>query len=77
MADTTRRHSGPAAGSQRRFTLSVIETAGARVLTGHTGAVNSVSFSPDGARLSTASEDKTARVWNSVTGELTHTLSGA
>src|SRR5712672_2364480 len=76
MADTTRRHSGPAAGSQRRFTLSVIETAGARVLTGHTGAVNSVAFSPDGAWLSTASEDKTARVWNAATGELLHTLSG-
>ena len=56
--------------------MSVIETAGARVLTGHTGAVNSVAFSPDGARLSTASEDKTARVWNSATGELLYTLTG-
>jgi WD40 repeat protein len=56
--------------------LSVIETAGVRVLTGHTGAVNSVAFSPDGVRLSTASEDKTARVWNAATGELLHTLSG-
>src|SRR5579864_7291551 len=56
--------------------MSVIETAGARVLTGHTGAVNSVAFSPDGARLTTASEDKTARVWNAATGELLHTLSG-
>ncbi len=56
--------------------MSVIETAGARVLAGHTGAVNSVAFSPDGARLSTASEDKTARVWNSATGELVHTLTG-
>src|ERR1700759_5149916 len=56
--------------------LSVIETAGARVLTGHTGAVNSVAFSPDGAWLSTASEDKTARVWNAGTGELLHALTG-
>jgi len=31
--------------------MSVIEAAGARVLSGHTGAVNSVAFSPDGARL--------------------------
>ena len=37
--------------------MSVIEAAGVRVLAGHTGAVNSVAFSPDGARLSTASED--------------------
>src|SRR5580700_12242315 len=56
--------------------MSVIEAAGVRVLAGHTGAVNSVAFSPDGARLSTASEDKTARVWNAATGELLHTLSG-
>src|ERR1700685_1131354 len=56
--------------------MSVIETAGARVLAGHTGAVNSVAFSPDGARLSTASEDKTARVWNATTGDLLYTLSG-
>ena len=70
---TTQRTRG---GIPEAVTLSVIETAGARVLTGHTGAVNSVAFSPDGARLSTASEDKTARVWNSATGELLHTLSG-
>src|ERR1700726_1787356 len=63
-------------GIPEAVTLSVIETAGARVLTGHTGAVNSVAFSPDGGWLSTASEDKTARVWNAATGELLHTLSG-
>ena len=54
--------------------MSVIETAGARTLAGHTGAVNSVAFSPDGARLSTASEDKSARLWNAATGELLHRL---
>src|ERR1700752_4773567 len=63
-------------GIPEAVTCSVIETAGARVLTGHRGAVNSVAFSPDGARLSTASEDKTARVWNTATGEMVHTLSG-
>src|ERR1700761_8810793 len=63
-------------GIPEAVTLSVIETAGARVLTGHTGAVNSVAFSPDGAWLSTASEDKTARVWNAGTGELLHALTG-
>src|ERR1700684_4684534 len=56
--------------------MSVIEAAGGRGLSRPPGAVNSVAFSPDGARLSTASEDKTARVWNAATGELLHTLSG-
>jgi WD40 repeat protein len=34
-----------------------------QVLTGHTGSVNSASFSPDGTRIVTASNDNTARVW--------------
>ncbi|MBN4000734.1 ribosome assembly protein 4 [Nostoc sp. LPT] len=33
-------------------------------LKGHTSYVNSVSFSPDGKRIVTASADKTARVWD-------------
>jgi hypothetical protein len=32
-------------------------------LEGHTGAVLSASFSPDGTRIVTGSWDKTARVW--------------
>ena len=35
----------------------------------HRGAVNSASFSPDGKRLVTASDDTTARVWDAGTGK--------
>jgi hypothetical protein len=37
-------------------------------LKGHTGYVMSVSFSPDGTRIVTGSEDRTARVWDARTG---------
>jgi WD40 repeat protein len=33
-------------------------------LRGHTSSVTSVSFSPDGTRITTSSDDMTVRVWN-------------
>src|SRR5262249_22675701 len=45
-------------------------------LRGHTGHVHSVSFSPDGARLVTASGDQTAKVWDARTGTELLTLRG-
>jgi WD40 repeat protein len=36
-------------------------------LEGHGGQVNSAAFSPDGARVVTASADNTARIWNTTT----------
>ncbi|WP_184964225.1 nSTAND1 domain-containing NTPase [Streptomyces echinatus] len=35
-----------------------------RPLTGHSGAVNSVMFSPNGQTFATASSDRTVRLWN-------------
>ena len=45
------------------------------VLRGHTNSVTSVSFSPDGQRILTASGDKTARLWG-LDGKLLEELRG-
>lgn len=37
------------------------------VLTGHTGGVRSASFSSDGSRIVTASDDTTVRLWDAAT----------
>ena len=43
---------------------------------GHTGFVNSVSFSPDGSTVASGSSDNTVRLWDTVTGEEKATLRG-
>jgi serine/threonine-protein kinase len=45
-------------------------------LKGHTKGVNSAWFSPDGSRIVTGSDDKTARVWDAKTGAELLTLKG-
>ena len=45
-------------------------------LEGHQSPVINASFSPDGSRIVTASDDNTARVWDSQSGELIQTLEG-
>ncbi|HSE16778.1 MAG TPA: WD40 repeat domain-containing protein [Pyrinomonadaceae bacterium] len=45
-----------------------------RTLEGHTGRVNSASFSPDSRLIVTASADNTARIWNVETGQSIATL---
>jgi TPR repeat protein len=46
------------------------------VLTGHTEAVFSAAFSPDGQHVVTAGLDKTARIWDVATGQLVRILEG-
>ena len=46
------------------------------ILRGHHGRVNSAAFSPDGTHVVTASNDKTARIWDAATGKAVAVLSG-
>ncbi|MEO6253083.1 MAG: caspase family protein [Ferruginibacter sp.] len=43
---------------------------------GHTAAINSVSFSPDGKYIVTGSDDLIAKVWDKISGRLLYSLYG-
>ncbi|MDQ1266723.1 MAG: Choice-of-anchor protein, partial [Bacteroidota bacterium] len=45
-------------------------------LNGHSNIVNNVSWSPDGTKVVTSSNDKSAIIWNVITGEKLYILTG-
>ena len=43
-------------------------------LTGHSGDVTSVAYSPDGKHIASASQDQTVKIWDSSTGKVVSIL---
>ena len=59
------------------LTVAVAADVGpTRTLAGHTGSVDSVTFSPDGSVLASGSYDKSIKLWDVATGEEIRTLTG-
>ena len=60
--------------SAASFEKSRLELVG--TLHGHFEAVNSVSFSPDGTKVASGSNDDAVKLWDVTTGECLQTLEG-
>lgn len=67
-------HAGPKSTAK----IYDLENGGKESMTlkGHTAPVISVSFSPDGTRLATASADKSVKLWDAETGQELKTFNG-
>ena len=61
-------------GMDATIRLLDLATGQVTILTGHTSAIETVAFSPDGRTLATGSTDATIRLWDLATGRTTTTL---
>jgi WD40 repeat protein/tRNA A-37 threonylcarbamoyl transferase component Bud32 len=81
QSGTSYLYPSPAAASpplQSSFVATGSTTQGSLIVRyyGHTDRVNAVAWAPDGARIVSASDDKTVQVWESTTGNHQFTYTG-
>lgn len=74
VAGFGRPYNYPRSGTPTPLKVWNLKTSQARLLSGHTNYCVSVEFSPDGARLASASYDGTVRIWNTISWETEQTL---
>ncbi|KAH7308785.1 WD40-repeat-containing domain protein [Rhexocercosporidium sp. MPI-PUGE-AT-0058] len=61
---------------QRKSKVQAHWSAALQTLEGHSRAVTSVAFSPDGKQVVSGSQDDTVRLWDAITGAAIQTLEG-
>ena len=66
----------PVPAAEEALHQAILSSQVRMTLRGHSGLVQAVAYSPDGKRLATASDDRTVKVWDAVSGQELLTLRG-